>query len=243
MLALIGTMGLIGMPAAYSAQSKDAQVEPTSIAAILKAKREEQAKKQPSVSKKETVSKKSDTVKKTNTVRKSESKKTAAAKPARTTSKIRAKAPAKARSVKKDVVAANVDRQVTGSITRSSVQYTSLINHYAATYGVPVSLAHAVVKIESNFRPNTTGRAGEIGLMQIKLSTARGLGYTGTAKALYEPDTNIRYGMKYLAGAHKLGNGSTCGTILKYNAGHGAKRMNPTSANYCAKVKAHMTGV
>ena len=80
-----------------------------------------------------------------------------------------------------------------------------------------------------------TGSAGEIGLMQIKLETARGLGYTGSRQALYNPETNIQWGMKYLAGAHKLGNGTTCGTILRYNAGHGATRMNPVSANYCAR--------
>ena len=27
--------------------------------------------------------------------------------------------------------------------------------------------------------------------------------------------------------AHKLGGGDTCATILRYNAGHAAKRMNP----------------
>ncbi len=118
--------------------------------------------------------------------------------------------------------------------------YSSIINRYASTYGVPSALAHAVVRHESNFQPNVRGKAGEIGLMQIKLSTARSLGYTGSAKGLYEPSTNIQFGMKYLAMAQKLGGGSTCGTILKYNAGHGATRMNPTSAKYCSSVKAYM---
>ncbi len=118
--------------------------------------------------------------------------------------------------------------------------YSRIINRYAATYGVPSALAHAVVRHESNFQPNVRGKAGEIGLMQIKLSTARSLGYTGSAKGLYDPSTNIQFGMKYLAMAQKLGGGSTCGTILKYNAGHGAKRMNPTSAKYCSSVKAYM---
>ncbi|WP_273792279.1 lytic transglycosylase domain-containing protein [Brucella anthropi] len=118
--------------------------------------------------------------------------------------------------------------------------YSGLINRYASTYGVPSALAHAVVRHESNFQPNVRGKAGEIGLMQIKLSTARGLGYTGSAKGLYEPSTNIQFGMKYLAQAQKLGGGSTCGTILKYNAGHGATRMNPISAKYCSSVKAYM---
>lgn len=137
------------------------------------------------------------------------------------------------RSQSKDTTARNVK----GSA------YSSIINRYASTYGVPSALAHAVVRHESNFQPNVRGKAGEIGLMQIKLSTARGLGYTGSAKGLYEPSTNIQFGMKYLAMAQKLGGGSTCGTILKYNAGHGATRMNPTSAKYCSSVKAYMRGL
>jgi soluble lytic murein transglycosylase-like protein len=120
--------------------------------------------------------------------------------------------------------------------------YDALIAAYAKSNGVPVALATAVVKIESGFRPNKTGKAGEIGLMQVKLSTARGMGYTGTAKGLYVPATNIKYGMKYLGMARKIGGKSTCGTILRYNAGHGAKRMNPVSAAYCGKVKAVMGG-
>jgi len=95
----------------------------------------------------------------------------------------------------------------------------------------------AVVRIESNFRPTAKGRAGEIGLMQIKPATAKLMGYEGRASGLYDPETNIRYGMKYLSGAHELGDGKLCRTILKYNAGHGAKRMNPVSQRYCNKVQ------
>jgi soluble lytic murein transglycosylase-like protein len=140
-----------------------------------------------------------------------------------------------------------IDSVTTGSIATTpstgSTKYSTIINSYAASYGVPVALANAVIRVESNYQPNTTGSAGEIGLMQIKFETARGLGYTGSRQALYDPDTNIRWGMKYLAGAHKLGNGTTCGTILRYNAGHGATRMNPVSANYCAKVKVQMASM
>lgn len=132
-------------------------------------------------------------------------------------------APAKARSV------------VKGSA------YDAIIAKHAQKHGIPVSLARAVVRIESNYRPNARGRAGEIGLMQIKPSTARMMGYSGSAKGLYDPETNISWGMKYLAKAHQLGGGDTCGTILRYNAGHAAKRMNKVSAAYCAKVKRHMS--
>ncbi|MDP3895131.1 MAG: transglycosylase SLT domain-containing protein [Mesorhizobium sp.] len=135
----------------------------------------------------------------------------------------------------------NVARgEKTVTMTASSGSYGAIIARYAAVYGVPVSLAHAVIRVESNYRPGARGSAGEVGLMQIKPATARGLGYSGSVKGLYNPDTNIRYGMKYLGMAHKLGGGSTCGTILKYNAGHGAKRMNPVSAAYCSKVKRHL---
>jgi soluble lytic murein transglycosylase-like protein len=122
-------------------------------------------------------------------------------------------------------------------------QYSTIIARYAASYGVPVSLAKAVIKIESNYRPNLVGGAGEIGLMQIKPATARMMGYAGSAKGLFDPDTNIKYGMKYLAMARDLGGGTTCGTILKYNAGHGATRMNPISAAYCSKVKVQMVAL
>ncbi|KGF70166.1 murein transglycosylase [Hoeflea sp. BAL378] len=142
--------------------------------------------------------------------------------------------------------------ETTGSISSGDIKssslslgyttrpYGKLISSYAKTHGVPESLAHAVISVESNYRANARGAAGEIGLMQIKPTTARMMGYRGSAKGLYDPDTNIKYGMKYLAMAHKLGGGSTCGTILKYNAGHAAKRMNPVSKRYCGKVSALM---
>ena len=117
------------------------------------------------------------------------------------------------------------------------VRYGNLIAKYAKQHGVPLHLARAVVQVESNFRSNATGAAGEVGLMQIKLSTARQMGYNGSKKALYNPETNLNWGMKYLGKAHRLSGGTTCGTILKYNAGHGAKKMNRISARYCGKVK------
>ncbi|KAA1182851.1 lytic transglycosylase domain-containing protein [Rhizobium tropici] len=117
-------------------------------------------------------------------------------------------------------------------------RYSFLIAKYAKQNGVAVELATAVIKIESNFNPKTRGSAGEIGLMQIKPATARLMGYAGGAKGLYDPETNIRFGMKYLAMAQDLGGGPTCNTILKYNAGHGATRMNPISKRYCGKVLA-----
>jgi soluble lytic murein transglycosylase-like protein len=116
-------------------------------------------------------------------------------------------------------------------------QYASIVERHARAAGVPVALALAVVNVESRYNPRTTGRAGEIGLMQIKLQTARAMGYRGSRQGLYDPETNIKFGMLYLAGAHKLGGGTTCGTILKYNGGHYAKRMQASTRQYCARVQ------
>ncbi len=132
-------------------------------------------------------------------------------------------------------------KQVQVTQVKPKGKYGNLIAKYAQTHGVPYSLANAVVRVESSYRANVTGAAGEIGLMQIKLSTARGMGYKGSRSQLYNPGTNLYWGMKYLGRAHQLSGGTTCGTILKYNAGHGAKRMNPISANYCKKVRRFMT--
>ena len=125
----------------------------------------------------------------------------------------------------------------TASRSVSKDKYATLIRKAAAKHGVPVKIAKAVVEVESNFNPRARGSAGEVGLMQIKPATARGIGYRGSTKALYDPETNLEWGMKYLAGAHERAGGDLCGTILRYNAGHYAKRMNPISRRYCTKVK------
>jgi soluble lytic murein transglycosylase-like protein len=116
-------------------------------------------------------------------------------------------------------------------------RYSALIAEHARANGVPLDLAHAVVAIESRYNATARGRAGEIGLMQIKLRTARGVGYKGSAKGLYDPATNLRYGMKYLGQAKKLAGGDLCRTIMKYNGGHGMKRPTRGTSRYCGKAR------
>jgi soluble lytic murein transglycosylase-like protein len=141
--------------------------------------------------------------------------------------------PASAKSGSGRLLKSNVVR--VAAADRSS--FDDLIRTHAAANNVPLSLAHAVVTVESNYKPNMTGSVGEIGLMQVRLQTARGMGYKGSAKALYDPATNIRYGMMYLGQARKLAGGDLCGTILKYNGGHGATRMSKGPLRYCGKVQ------
>ena len=56
--------------------------------------------------------------------------------------------------------------------------------------------------------------------MQIKLPTARGLGYTGDAAGLRDPDTNLAWGIKYLAGAYRAANGDHGRAVRYYASGY-----------------------
>ena len=116
-------------------------------------------------------------------------------------------------------------------------RFGPIVERYAASYGVPVSLAHAVIQVESNYRAERARQCRRDRPDADQAGDGAHDGLYRLGKGLFDPETNIRFGMKYLGQAHQLGGGTTCGTILKYNAGHAAKRMNPVSAAYCAKVK------
>ncbi len=75
-----------------------------------------------------------------------------------------------------------------------------LIQKYAALYEVPVDLVRHVVNRESTYNPKAYNN-GHWGLMQIKHATARGMGYDGPAKGLFDAETNLKYAVKYLRGA------------------------------------------
>jgi soluble lytic murein transglycosylase-like protein len=99
-------------------------------------------------------------------------------------------------------------------------QYDEMVARHAQANGVPVELVHRVIVRESRYRPDLVGRGGTIGMMQIKLATARGLGYTGTAEGLRDPDTNLTYAVKYLAGAYRAANGDQNRAVHYYAGGY-----------------------
>ena len=102
----------------------------------------------------------------------------------------------------------------------------------ARRFGVPMSTALAVCRLESGFRCNAVGRAGELGLLQIKLRTARALGYRGSRRGLLNCSTGAYWGMKHLALAIRRGG------VWKHNAGLYAKRPNAMARKYARKVAA-----
>jgi len=99
-------------------------------------------------------------------------------------------------------------------------EYDALVATHARANAVPEILVHRVIVRESRYQPKLVGRGGTIGLMQIKLATARGLGYSGDAEGLRDPNTNLAYGVKYLAGAYRAAHGDHARAIHYYAAGY-----------------------
>ena len=116
-----------------------------------------------------------------------------------------------------------------GALARDA-QYDALVATHAKANDLPEALVHRVIVRESGYRPSLVSH-GNIGLMQIKLGTARSLGYTGTAEGLRDPETNLTWAVKYLAGAYHAANGDHKRAIHYYASGYyqTAKRQRHSS--------------
>jgi len=108
----------------------------------------------------------------------------------------------------------------------------ALIAQHAAANNVPEELIRRVIKRESGGNPRVVS-AGNYGLMQIKLATARGMGYTGNAAGLLDANTNMTYAVKYLAGAYRVARGNVSQAVHYYAAGYyyAAKNRGMTMAS------------
>ena len=94
-----------------------------------------------------------------------------------------------------------------------------LISKYAALYEVPERLVRRVVNRESTFNPMAFNN-GHWGLMQIKHATARGMGYDGPARGLFDAETNLKYAVKYLRGAFMVADGDEDKADKLYQSGY-----------------------
>src|SRR6218665_3720661 len=103
--------------------------------------------------------------------------------------------------------------------------YDGLIAHYAQQYSVPESLVRRIIVRESGY--NAAARNGPYyGLMQISHATARGMGYGGSPAGLLDAETNLRYAVRYLAGAYVTAGGNADQAMRFYARGfyYDAKR-------------------
>lgn len=94
-----------------------------------------------------------------------------------------------------------------------------LIAHYATAYDVPESLVRRVIVRESGYNP--AARNGPYyGLMQISYATARGMGFSGEASGLLDAETNLRFAVRYLAGAYVTAGGNHDRAMQLYASGY-----------------------
>ena len=94
----------------------------------------------------------------------------------------------------------------------------------------------------SGYRPFVVGKAGAVGLMQVRFERARRLGYTDGVTGLFKPETNVRYGVIDLAEAWRLANGDLCRALTKYLTGQ-EEHISVHSAEYCRRVRGHLAAV
>jgi soluble lytic murein transglycosylase-like protein len=95
----------------------------------------------------------------------------------------------------------------------------ALVSKHAAANNVPEDLVRRVIKRESGGNPRVISK-GNYGIMQIRLATARSLGYQGSAAGLLDADTNMAYAVKYLAGAYRVAGGNSTRAVHYYAAGY-----------------------
>ena len=127
-------------------------------------------------------------------------------------------------------VPASISTEITGatsatptlayfSETPSSQAVNNLIGYYAMIYGVPETMVRKVIQESSNY--NEFAHFGDrYGLMQVHIDAARAMGYEGAAEGLFDPDTNLNYGVRYLAGAYLLAKGDEPRTEKLYYNGY-----------------------
>ena len=113
-------------------------------------------------------------------------------------------------------------RDFRGYRTARSASYdnvSTMAASQAGTAGLPASLVERVIRRESGGNPRAV-HAGNYGLMQIRLGTARAMGYTGSAAGLLDPQTNMTYALRYLAGAYRAAGGNESRAIALYSRGY-----------------------
>lgn len=95
----------------------------------------------------------------------------------------------------------------------------ALLERHAQRFDVPVWLVRRVAWRESKFEPSR--RNGPYwGLMQIRVDTARALGFRGAPKDLLDADTNLTYAVAYLANAYRVAGRDEKRAVMLYARGY-----------------------
>lgn len=116
----------------------------------------------------------------------------------------------------------------------------------AEAEGVKPDLAFRLVRVESAFRPRAVSPVGALGLTQLMPATAAELQPGVTREELFDRDTNLRLGMRYLRRLLRAYKGDEEAALHAYNRGPGTvnriRRAGGDPANGYAKAVLGRTG-
>ena len=122
------------------------------------------------------------------------------------------------------------------SLLRAQVDRANRIMHFSSQYRIGADLAATIfdvaldeqidpelafrlVRLESGFNPRAVSRVGAVGLAQVMPSTAVLFDRSVTREKLYDPETNLHIGFRYLRRLIGLYNGDVRLALLAYNLG------------------------
>ncbi|HVX40615.1 MAG TPA: lytic transglycosylase domain-containing protein [Gemmatimonadaceae bacterium] len=125
------------------------------------------------------------------------------------------------------------------SLVKAQYERASKTIQYSTQYGIPAGLAGKVldasyredidpelafrlVRLESDFNPHAISKAGAVGLTQLMPSTAVQYQKGVTRDQLFNPETNLRVGFRYLRKLLDLYKGNVHLALLAYNRGEDA---------------------
>ena len=112
-----------------------------------------------------------------------------------------------------------------------------LVSKKATEYKIPVAFAQALIKTESNYKPQARGARGEYSLGQINCNTAKKIGFLGSCDRLSDPSTNLDYSFKYLRMALDKSKDDLCGAATLYST---SIERTPGKSAYCRLVLKRM---
>jgi soluble lytic murein transglycosylase-like protein len=105
---------------------------------------------------------------------------------------------------------------------RVAADLAGSIYDIAMEEGIEPDLGFRLVKLESEFNERATSPVGAVGLTQVMPSTARYFVKTATRESLYNRETNLRVGFRYLRSLIREYKGNLKIALLVYNRGPAA---------------------
>jgi soluble lytic murein transglycosylase-like protein len=72
-----------------------------------------------------------------------------------------------------------------------------MIRAAAVSHDISPEIALGLIDVESTFK-HTAAKDGNYGLMQIRVATAKAMGFKGNLNELMTPENNVEYGLRYL---------------------------------------------